>query len=147
MPTMMSIGRARSNCILPKDHIIIDGGISIPDSYAPSDISMEFILSSSGTTNMSPSDYPGSDSFIVNNISEYRDELFPYVTGEITSSYTKVIDTVMLTAVIRLNGEIVGTDYTYIDDLEPNVPMAFEIDLSADPTDYDSIEVWAQNRS
>ncbi len=53
----------------------------------------------------------------------------------------------MLTAVIRLNGEIVETEYTFIDDLEPNVPMAFEIDLSGDLTDYDSMEVWAQNWS
>ena len=144
---VLGTDRAGGFYILPKDHIIVSGLIALPDSYTSDGISMEFVLSSSGAANMSPSDYPGSNSFVVSNITAHRDELFPNVTGEITSSHTKTIDSVMLTAVIRLNGEIVETEYTFIDDLEPNVPMAFEIDLSGDLTDYDSMEVWAQNWS
>ena len=51
---------------------------------------------------------------------------------------------VALTALFRKKGKLVATDTEYMDDIIPNTPTAFQIDLMTGVPTYDSVEVMVQ---
>ena len=60
-----------------------------------------------------------------------------------TSSYKDTVS-VALTALFRKKGKLVATDTGYMDDIIPNTPTAFQIDLMTGVPAYDSVEVMVQ---
>ena len=127
--------------IRPGDHIALSSLMSIAEVDSPDDVDIE-ISASSGRL-VSDSDKPQSTDFKIDRISDNKDELFPNVTGEITSSYKETVS-VALTALCRKKGKLVAMDTAYMDDIIPNTPTAFQIDLITNLPAYDSVEVMVQ---
>ncbi len=127
--------------IRPGDHVALSSLMSIAEVDSLDDVNVE-ISAASGRL-VSDSDKPESTDFKIDKISDNKDELFPNVTGEITSSYKETVS-VALTALFRKKGKLVATDTEYMDDIIPNTPTAFQIDLITGVPAYDSVEVMVQ---
>ena len=71
------------------------------------------------------------------------DSFFRNVTGEITSKYPEEID-ISITAVFRKNGKLVASETNYINSLQPDTPTAFQINISDELPEHDSVEIMAK---
>ncbi len=128
--------------IMPGDHIALTNILAISDHDSENDVEVEFAVASGSP--VSDTGLPRSTDFTIDNITDNNDDFFPNVTGEITSSYKDSIN-VAITAILRKNGRLIAADTSYMDSLQPNTPTAFQIDLSSDMPDYDSVEVMVQD--
>lgn len=128
-------------CIMPGDTIILNNFISAFDCK-PADVSEVDFSFCNGDPSSSLSSATSSD-FIIKGINEHMDSLFGNVTGEITSKYQDEIN-ISITAVFRKNGKLVASESDYIDNLKPDNPTAFQINISSELPEHDSVEVMAK---
>lgn len=128
-------------CIMPGDTIILDDFIST-SGCKPSDVSEVDFSFYNGNPSPSLSSTTNND-FTITGINEHMDSLFGNVTGEITSKYQDEIN-ISITAVFRKNGKLVASKSDYIDNLKPDNPTAFQINISSELPEHDSVEVMAK---
>ncbi len=124
--------------IKPGDHIALSGLISISDYGSADDVSVDFSIASWETE--ADNDGARSTDFIVERISDKPNELFPKVTGEITSEYKEKTD-ISVSALLRNDGKLVACEGEYLQDLNPGVPTAFEVTLPSTAPEHDSVEI------
>lgn len=127
--------------IMPGDHIVLSSLFSLSEFDSASDVSVEFSAASGEA--WGDTDRPKSSDFVIDKISEKEDDLFPSVMGEITSKYNEPVS-IALTVLLRNKGKLVGCDTTYVNNLKPGVPTAFEVDISNGSPKHDSVEVMVQ---
>lgn len=66
------------------------------------------------------------------------------VTGKVTSSYDEQLSSVRIDAILRdEDGEILGGDYTFIDNLDAGKTKAFEMNIYDLPKGFDEVEIHA----
>lgn len=129
--------------ILPGDSIVLGSLISIPGD-AGKDPDVIFEVEKADFVSADQVSHPRVSDFSADNVSESDSDLFPKVTGEIISHYPKTVDSVAVTAIFRKNGVFVDAATTYLDDIEPDKPKAFEINLYNDTPEHDEVEISVQ---
>ena len=127
--------------IMPGDHIVLSSLFSLSEFNSASDVSVDFSVASGEV--WGDTDRPKSTDFEIEKISEKEDDLFPSVMGEITSKYNEPVS-VAITVLLRQKGKLVGCNTTYMDNLKPGVPTAFEVDLSNGSPKHDFVDVMVQ---
>ncbi|MBR1508953.1 MAG: hypothetical protein IJ619_13225 [Eubacterium sp.] len=127
--------------IMPRDHIVLSSLFSLSEFNSASDVSVDFSVASGEV--WGDTDRPKSTDFEIEKISEKEDDLFPSVMGEITSKYNEPVS-VAITVLLRQKGKLVGCNTTYMDNLKPGVPTAFEVDLSNGSPKHDFVDVMVQ---
>lgn len=129
--------------VMPGDTITLIGMTAIPLSYITDDASINFNVSCSGFSSKDRGGLRSTD-FEISNISELPGGFQNLITGEVTNLSSGEVDMVQLSLVLRKNGEIVYLETSYVDDLIPNVPQAFEFQRFSAWPEHDSIEISAQ---
>lgn len=140
--TVLGTDNMTGSCIMPGDRIILNNFISAADCNA-SDVSDVIFAICNGDPDSSLSSATSND-FIITGVKEHKDAFFPNVTGEITSKYSENMSTISISAVFRNKRKLVAAETTYINDLHPNTPTAFQFNILSDVPEYDSVEVVAK---
>lgn len=135
--------RSVGHGIMPGDSIVLGGLISIQGD-AGNDLEVIFEVEKAELESTDQASHPRSTDFSADNVSESKSDLFPKVTGEITSRYPNTVDSVAVTAVFRRKGVFIDAQTTYLDDIEPEKPKAFEINLYTDSPEHDEVEISVQ---
>ncbi len=86
--------------------------------------------------------YVKQSEFVISNTSENEGRHKKY-TGEITNNSAVDFDKVSISVIYKLNGEIVGGENSYVNDLRSGGTKVFEISASSDVGEYDSYEFYA----
>ena len=67
-----------------------------------------------------------------------------FVTGTITNLTESTVDSVNLSMIMRKEGKIVFIENTFLDDLRPGTPTAFQFDRYSAWPEHDAVEFSAQ---
>ena len=129
--------------IMPGDCGVIGSMFSIPVT-AQSDIDVSFDLEKPRLSSADSDTYPRNSDFTVKGITENTSKLFPTITGEVISHYDKHLDEVKISALLRNKGKIVSAETAFLNDLDPEKPKAFEIDLLSSPPAHDETEIYSK---
>lgn len=86
--------------------------------------------------------YVKQSDFTIFNVSE-NNGTFKKYTGEITNNSDVDFRTVSISVIYKLNGEMVGGENSFLNDLGSGETKAFEISASSDVGEYDSYELYA----
>lgn len=128
--------------VMPGDTITLVGLISAPVADINADTKVEYELDYNDYSEQTDKTAKTTD-FRVENVSERSSDM-NHVTGEITNTTEKEIDSINLSMVLRKNGEIVYACNTFIDDMKPEKAKAFEFTSYQDWPEHDDIEISAQ---
>ena len=127
--------------IMPGDKGVVESLFSIPGD-TPSDINISFELEKAHLLPYESDPHPRTTDFTIRGVNENNSGMFPSITGEFISHYSRHLEEVKATAVLRNKGKIVASDITFISDVEPENPKAFEFDLGSNAPIYDEIEIY-----
>lgn len=130
--------------IMPGDTVVLSSLFSVPIAGLSSDTKVEYMVNASDAVSPESLNIPSSSDLEITNVSEQHTDWDTVVTGKITNNYTSGCDMVALTALFKSEGEIIGMETTYLDNLPAGGTMAFEIDGRGDLPEHDTVEVYAQ---
>ncbi len=138
---MLGTDRMVGASIMPGDKGVIEGLLSIA-GYAPEEIEVSFDLEKTDMVSAESDPHPKNSDFTIRGLTENTTGMFPTITGEVISHYERRLDEAKMTAVLRNKGKIVSSETTFISDIEPGSPKAFEINLGSDTPIHDETEIY-----
>ena len=122
------------------DNFQFEGTIS---SNATVEISISSPTSDVYYTPQQSSDVPYADELVISNTSFRSGSSYKYFTGEMTNNSSTDLSSVTVVVLFRLDGAIIGGEYTYLHDIAAGETEAFEISSLSGFTGYDSYEIYA----
>lgn len=151
-PTITITARDSDGKILSNDERVLNS-ISAGDTIIyGSDMSYEGDLPETVDISVSCNDrnykkqdvnkYVKQSDFTIFNVSE-NNGMFKKYTGEIANNSKVDFRTVSISVIYKLNGEMVGGENGFLNDLGAGETKVFEISASSDVGDYDSYELYA----
>lgn len=130
--------------VMPGDTITLCGMFSMLVSGISDDAQIVFDVdwSEFSTDTQIYSEAKTTD-FVISNVSERNGSDENFITGEITNNFSKDIDQVNLSIVLRKDGKIVFMENTFVDGLKKGKTKAFEFQRYNAWPEHDTIDVSA----
>ena len=88
-----------------------------------------------------------SDDLVVSNVSLVGSGNSRRITGEVTNRSSKSCSMVRVSSVLQTQGQCIGGDYCYVDNLAPGATQSFEINLYGLTADINNFAVYAASWS
>lgn len=142
--TVLATDYSTGTYIMPGDSVILSGTVSVPAANITSDTKVQYSVDGSDAVSAEGLDVPRTSELEITNVSEQNKDWNTAITGKITNNSTINCSMIQLDALFKKDGEIVGVDSTYVDDLAAGGTTAFEIDTLGDLPEHDTVEVYAQ---
>lgn len=143
--TVLATSSTAESYIMPGETIPLTSVVSVPTANLSGETQYSVEVKGSNAVNVANLNYAGSSSFVVANVSEQQESSYSTtVTGKVTNNYSESVTLLKMVAVLYKDGEICGSDYTYVDNLASGDTSAFSIDLWNAPA-HDSVTVYAIN--
>lgn len=141
--TILTTDSQTGSCVMPEDTVTIIGSTSVPVVNLSEDTQITFDVECDNFGIDSFGEGLKTTDFAVENVSEQEGDKLS-ITGEITNNTEKEVDMVNLSIVLRKEGQIVYMDNTYVDNLAPGKPKAFEVSQYDEYPEHDTIDVSVQ---
>lgn len=88
-----------------------------------------------------------SNDLVVSNVSLVGSGNRRRITGEVTNRSSKSCSMVRVSSILQTDGQCIGGNYCYVNNLSPNATQSFEINLYGLTTDINNYAVYAANWS
>lgn len=141
--TVLATSSTTESYVMPGETIPFTGVVSVPTANLTDETKISYAINGTSAVNAANLNHAGSSSFTIANVSEQQgNSFYTTVTGKVTNGYSEGVSLLKLVAVLYKDGEICGSEYTYVDSLAAGATTAFSIDLWNAP-EHDSVTVYA----
>ena len=141
--TVIATDSQTGNTIMPGDTVTIIGSMSVPLGRITEETKVSLRPSWDSFTSANLKQVPRTTDFEIGNVTEQPGSQ-SFVTGTITNLTESAIDSARLSMIMRKDGKIVFMENTYLDDLRPGTPTAFQFDRYSAWPEHDAVEFSAQ---
>ncbi len=130
--------------VFPSDTVPVSGRLEIASTYSADNIDVQFDLECSGyVTSITTGHNVRTSDFQITNISEQHLGREEKITGEVKNNSQENV-LLKIVYILRKDGKIVYSDYTYLTSIDPGANLAFETSTFSAP-EHDSIECFGTN--
>lgn len=129
--------------VMPEDTVTLIGMMRIPIGRITDETMFYMQLSADNYVSANLKQIPRATNFKIEHITEQPGSQ-NFVTGTITNLTAHKVDMVNLSMIMRKDGKIVYMENTFIDDLLPDDPIAFQFDRYSAWPEHDTVEISAQ---
>lgn len=129
------------NSIAAGDTIIYGSDMSY-EGDTPETVDISVSCNDKNYAKQDNNQYIKQSDFVISNTSE-NNGMFKKYTGEITNNSSVDFNTVSISVIYKLNGEMVGGENSFVNNLGAGETKVFEISASSDVGEYDSYEFYA----
>ncbi|MFR5822322.1 MAG: hypothetical protein ACLUE5_00025 [Dysosmobacter sp.] len=129
--------------VMPEDTATIIGSMSVPLGRITNETMVSIHPSWDSFTSVNLKQVPRTTDFEIGNVTEQPGSQ-SFVTGTITNLTESTVDSVSLSMIMRKEDKIVFMEESYVGDLRPGTPAAFQFDRYSAWPEHDAVEFSAQ---
>ena len=129
--------------VMPEDTATIIGSMSVPLGRITNETMVSIHPSWDSFTSVNLKQVPRTTDFEIGNVTEQPGSQ-SFVTGTITNLTESTVDSVSLSMIMRKEDKIVFMEESYVGDLQPGTPAAFQFDRYSAWPEHDAVEFSAQ---
>ena len=141
--TVIATNSHTGSAIMPGDTVTLVSMMSVPIARITDETMFYIQPSWDSFTSVNLKQVPQTTDFEIGNVTEQPGSL-NFVTGTITNLTESTVDSVNLSMIMRKEGKIVFIENTFLDDLRPGTPTAFQFDRYSAWPEHDAVEFSAQ---
>ena len=141
---ILATGSQTGGYIMPQDTVTLIGRLSLPRADVSEGTKIGFDVECSRFSTVSAQDKPKTTDFIIENVSERGSGWDYKITGEVTNNTSAEVDRVLISILLRKEGEIVYMEISFLDSLQPGKAKPFEVSYLSDVPEHDTIDVSVQ---
>lgn len=141
--TVIATDSHTGGTIMPGDTVTLVSMMSVPLGRITDETMVSIQPSWDSFTSANLKRVPRTTDFEISNVTEQPGSQ-SFVTGTITNLTESTVDSVNLSMIMRKEGKIVFIENTFLDDLRPGTPTAFQFDRYSAWPEHDAVEFSAQ---
>lgn len=141
--TVIATDSQTGGTIMPGDTVTLVSMMSVPLGRITDETMVSIQPSWDSFTSANLKRVPRTTDFEISHVAEQPGSQ-SFVTGTITNLTESTVDSVNLSMIMRKEGKIVFIENTFLDDLRPGTPTAFQFDRYSAWPEHDTVEFSAQ---
>ena len=141
--TVIATNSHTGSAIMPGDTVTLVSMMSVPIARITDETMFYIQPSWDSFTSVNLKQVPRTTDFEIDNETEQPGS-HSFITGMITNETESAVDFVSLSMIMRKDGKIVFMENTFLGDLRPGAPTAFQFDRYSVWPEHDAVEFSAQ---